>query len=422
MTIPALIPRPTPRQLAWQRAGLGMFCHFGANTFHDREWSDGSLPAESFMPSALDAGAWVRSAVDAGMRYLVLTAKHHDGFCLWPTETTDYSVRSSPWRGGRGDVVQEVASACAAAGIGFGLYLSPWDRNAPCYSDPRAYDDFYVRQLTELCTRYGELFEVWFDGAGSEGRTYDWDRIMGVVEEYQPNAMVFNMGRPSIRWIGNEDGLAADPVWYVVDSTEGNTSGARSDWLAGYLPPECDVPIRSNWFWQTDDRYSLKSLRHLLAIYYRSIGLGAGLLLNVPPDRRGLLDDADAERLAEFGKAIAESFAEPTPAVLDQLEPGLVRARFDRPVSIDHLELIEDLTDGQRISTHRIMLDREEIVAGQTVGIRRLHAFGQRTAGELMVRLTGESPRLSAVNGYRTGRTRIPELEPQPERQPGKVR
>ena len=312
------VPVPTPSQLAWQEAGFGLFLHFGINTFHGAEWSDGTLDPAGFDPAALDTAQWVDTAVRAGARYVVLTAKHHDGFCLWPTDTTDYSVRSSPWRGGRGDVVGELAEACRAAGIGLGLYLSPWDRNAPCYQDPAAYDALYQRQLTELCTRYGPLYELWFDGAGSEDRAYDWDAVMALIDRHQPDAMVFNMGRPTIRWIGNEDGLAEDPCHYTVDSRRISIyagADARLD-QARYLPPECDVPIRGNWFWQPDDLHTLKTRDHLLALWYRSVGLGAGLLLNVPPDRNGRIDDHDRARLHEFSDELARRFRTPHPALL----------------------------------------------------------------------------------------------------------
>ncbi|MEV0649067.1 alpha-L-fucosidase [Phytomonospora sp. NPDC050363] len=411
---------PTPRQLAWQRAGFGLFCHFGVNTFHAKEWSDGTLPAASFDPSDLDARRWADAAAGAGAEYLVLTAKHHDGFCLWPTETTGYSVRSSPWRDGRGDVVGEVAEACRAAGIGFGVYLSPWDRNADCYADPAAYDDFYVRQLTELCTGYGELFEIWFDGAGSEGRTYDWDRFMDVVATHQPGAMVFNMGRPTIRWVGNEDGLAADPCVYAVAHTEKSMFTGEVDTLGAtaYLPPECDVPIRQNWFWQPDDAHTLKSLRHLMAIHYRSVGLGAGLLLNVAPDRRGLFDDADAARLAEFGAELGRRFGAPAEAVLDVAD-GEVVARFGRELVFDHVELREDLAEGQAITSHAVLADGTELAAGGTVGVRRMHAVGPARASELRIRLGGG--RLESVAVHLTGVERAEEPEEQPERLDGKL-
>ncbi len=428
--------RPTPAQLAWQRAGMGMFCHFGINTFFDKEWSDGTLPASGFAPTDLDARQWVDTAVDAGMRYVVLTAKHHDGFCLWPTDTTDYSVRSSPWRNGRGDVVEELAQACRDAGLGLGLYLSPWDRNAACYADPAAYDDFYVRQLTELCTSYGPLFEVWFDGAGSEGRVYDWDRIMDVVDEHQPDAMVFNMGRPTIRWVGNEDGLAADPCDYVVAAVEGDPGGEGGDraWLGEgrYLPPECDVPIRRHWFWQSDDLATLKSLEHLLAIHHRSVGLGAGLLLNVPPDRRGLLDDHDRARLAEFGAELRRRFGSGRPGVLTadpdpatgpggRTEAGadagttVVRVDLGARTSFDHVVLGEEIAAGQHVTGHEVLVDGTVVAAGGTIGVRRIHPFDEVTADRLEIRLRGAGAALAEVTVHRAGVTQAPVLEDQPD-------
>ena len=219
----------------------------------------------------------MRTAKDLGAAYVVLTAKHHDGFCLWPTATTEYSVTSSPFRDGKGDLVGEVAEACRRHGIGLGLYLSPWDRNAPQYEDPAAYGEFYLAQLGELCTDYGELVELWFDGAGSAGREYAWDRIGQLIEELQPGAMVFNMGPATIRWVGNEDGLAADPCLYVTTSADLNNydEDVLACDQARYLPPECDVSIRTGWFWHADQEP--KSLEHLLAIHDRSIGLGANL-------------------------------------------------------------------------------------------------------------------------------------------------
>uniref|UniRef100_A0AAU2K213 alpha-L-fucosidase n=1 Tax=Streptomyces sp. NBC_00049 TaxID=2903617 RepID=A0AAU2K213_9ACTN len=413
--------RPTAAQLAWQKAGFGLFLHFGVNTFNGREWSDGTLDPATFDPSDLDARQWVRTAVEAGARYVVLTAKHHDGFCLWPTATTAYSVASSPWRSGKGDVVAELADACREAGIGLGLYLSPWDRNADCYDDPGAYDAFYARQLTELCTRYGPLCELWFDGAGSEGRTYDWDAAMAVVAEHQPDAMVFNMGRPTIRWVGNEDGLASDPCHYTVDSTGISVydDGATALDEARYLPPECDVPIRGNWFWQPDDLHTLKSRQHLLALWYRSVGLGAGLLLGVPPDRTGRIDPADRARLLELGGELDRRFARRATATLTAGPDGEVAARFTKPVVLDHVELTEDLTHGQLVSGHEVLADGEVIAAGHTVGVRRIHAFPPVEVTRLSVRLAGPGGRLTGVSGFHTGHSAAPRLEARPGSTPG---
>ncbi|MFG3367685.1 alpha-L-fucosidase [Streptomyces sp. NPDC090032] len=403
---------PTPGQLAWQQDGFGLFLHFGINTFNGEEWSDGSLDPATFDPTELDADQWAETAVAAGAKYVVLTAKHHDGFCLWPTSTTDYSVASSPWHDGKGDVVAELSRACRSAGLGLGLYLSPWDRNADCYDDPAAYDAFYLRQLTELCTRYGPLYELWFDGAGSEGRTYDWDAVMAVIDKHQPDAMVFNMGRPTIRWVGNEDGLAEDPCWYVTESTGISVydDGQAALDSARYLPPECDVPIRANWFWQPDDLHTLKSADHLLGIWYRSVGLGAGLLLNVPPDRRGRIDDADRTRLLDFTDEAARRFAEPVPATLATIDGG-IQVSFAEPVRIDHLELREDLTTGQHITRHEVVAEGQLIAVGQTVGVRRIHAFDPVTVRELRIRLAGGSATaLAAVTGYFTGQSAAPGL------------
>ncbi len=394
--------KPTPGQLAWQEAELGIFCHFGINTFYGQEWSDGSLDPAGFNPTRLDARQWVETAQAAGARYLIFTAKHHDGFCLWPTETTDYSVAWSPYKGGRGDVVGEVAQACREAGLPLGLYLSPWDRHEPCYADAEAYDRFYVRQLTELCTRYGPLFEIWFDGAGSEGRVYNWEMIMAVVDRYQAQAMVFNMGRRTIRWVGNEDGLAADPNYYVVagEGTEGR-----------YLPPECDVAIRRNWFWQPDDLHTLKSVEHLLGIYYRSVGLGGNLLLNVPPNREGLISTEDRTRLLEMTAARRRRFAAPIPARLSQ-QGAVVWADFGAEVAFDHLILSEDLVDGQQIDGHRVFAPEICVAEGVTVGHKRIHVFPTVRTARVRIELNTEQARLARVTACKTGYEALPRLGP----------
>lgn len=402
---------PTPEQLAWQQDAMGVFFHFGLNTFHGKEWSDGTLPAASFNPTDLDAEQWVQTALDAGAKYVVLTAKHHDGFCLWPTATTDYSVASAPWRDGRGDVVAEVAAACRKLGVKLGLYLSPWDRNAACYPDPAAYDEFYLAQLRELCTNYGELCELWFDGAGSQGRDYDWPRISAVIEELQPRAMVFNMGAPTIRWVGNEDGLATDPVDYVVTQTEFSNYTVHSAQLteALYLPPECDVSIRRGWFWHPDD--APKDLDHLIAIYYRSIGLGANLLLNLPPDSRGLIPAEDVARVAEFAAEVRRRFETPMPATHRADGDGKWIADFGAEVELDHLRVNEDLVAGQRISRHQIFTgDGRPVAVGGTVGSQRIHVFPAISTQKLVILLDGDTPVLSAVTAFKTGVSAVPEI------------
>ncbi len=369
------------------RSGFGVFFHVGVNTFTGEEWSDGSVPASAFDPDDLDAEEWVRTAHDLGAAYIVLTAKHHDGFCLWPTATTRYSVASSPCRGGQADVVREVSEACARYGVGFGLYLSPWDRNASCYGDPAAYDDFYCTQLEELCTGYGPITELWFDGAGSAGRTYDWERIGAIIARHQPQAMVFNMGPATIRWVGNEDGLAADPCLYVTDSADLNNydEDVITHDEPRFLPPECDVSIRPGWFWKEHEEP--KSLDHLLTIYERSIGLGANLLLNIPPDRHGRIDLADAQRCRELRAALDQRFGNPLEIPVEPVGPGTweirglqpqgeqerAQARQEPPL-IDYLEIREDISAGQRVCSHRVVgADGTVLATGHTVGVRRLH-------------------------------------------------
>jgi len=392
-------PAPTPAQLRWQELGLGIFIHYGVNTFAALEWSDGTLPAASFNPSGLDADNWVAAAQAAGAKYLILTAKHHDGFCLWPTSTTEYSVASSPWKDGRGDVVLEVSEACARAGMGFGIYLSPWDRNAPSYGDPAAYDDFYVRQLTELCTNYGPLMELWFDGAGSVGRSYDWGRITAVIHEHQPEAMIFNMGRPTIRWVGNEDGLASDPVNYVVAKTDNDQytdSATKLDSMA-YLPPECDVSIRRGWFWNSGDE--AKSVEHLLAIYYRSVGMGANLLLNLAPDRRGRIPEEDRKTVDAWRTELDRRFSGRIDAVVDNDGDG-ASLTLPQQAKFTHIELAEDLVNGQGLSHHTISVDGTELAAGQTVGIRRIHQVDATSASTLRVNFNGKDGRLASACVY----------------------
>ncbi|MBN1937705.1 MAG: alpha-L-fucosidase [Anaerolineae bacterium] len=401
--------KPTAGQLAWQAAEFGLFCHFGINTFYGKEWSDGTLDPAGFEPVKLDARQWVETAQAVGARYLVFTAKHHDGFCLWPTETTDYSVAASPYKG---DVVGELAQACRDLGMPLGLYLSPWDRHEPCYPDAEAYDRFYARQLTELCTRYGPLFEIWFDGAGSEGRVYNWEMIMALVDRHQPQAMVFNMGRKTIRWVGNEDGLAADPNYYVVRATEISAFTNQTEALAEgvYLPPECDVAIRRNWFWQPDDLHTLKSVEHLLGIYYRSVGLGGNLLLNVPPDRDGLIAAEDRARLLEWKAELNRRFADPIPAWLWQ-EGQTVWAEFERPATLDHLVLCEDLADGQHIDGHRIWAGDTCIAEGITVGYKRFHVFPAVTTNRVRIEVNTPAASLRSVTAYHAGHETLPEVQ-----------
>ncbi|MGP4038736.1 alpha-L-fucosidase [Gracilibacillus sp. D59] len=371
---------PSKQQVTWQNFELGFYVHFGMNTFCDQEWGDGTDSPNKFNPTALDTRQWVRLAKKAGFQYLVLTAKHHDGFCLWQTETTEYSVKSSPWKRGKGDVVQECADSCAEFDIPFGIYLSPWDRHEPCYNNKEAYDDFYCQQLTELLTNYGPIVEVWFDGAGSENREYDWERIIGIVKKYQPDAMIFNMGQPTIRWVGNEDGVAPYPCWNTreTDSKISMFTDQEASWLSGtpkWLPAECDVPLRGeHWFWHPNDEHNIRSIENLLDIYYRSVGHGANLLLNVTPDMRGLIPEADSKSLLKFAKIIQDRFTNPiaqTEGETSELILNLVDEK-----EVDTVILKEDIEHGERVRQYIIESWKdnkwEQICEGTAIGHKRI--------------------------------------------------
>ncbi|MGX2958220.1 alpha-L-fucosidase [Peribacillus sp. JNUCC 23] len=404
---------PTEQQIAWQNLELGMFVHYGINTFCNQEWGEGTDSPSLFNPAELDARQWVKLAKKAGFKYFILTAKHHDGFCLWPTETTDYSVKNSPWKNGQGDIVRECAEACQEEGILFGIYLSPWDRHEPCYQDKQAYDDFYCSQLTELLTGYGSIVEVWFDGAGSEEREYDWARIIGVVKKNQPDAMRFNMGQPTIRWVGNEDGVAPYPCWNSKGKARTSMfTNEEVNWLPGtpeWLPAECDVPIRKNhWFWHPNDEDSLLSIDGLLDIYYHSVGHGTNLLLNIAPDNRGLIPKLDEDRVLEFGNEIKNRFSNPL-AVCTGEGTELI-LELPSELDIDHVILKEDIQFGERIGKYEIQAWQSgtwhNVANGSAIGHKKIDELGsiRTNALKLVVSESIKTPKILEFSCFNTGK------------------
>lgn len=395
--------RPAPYQVAWQDLEFGAIIHFSTNTFLDREWGDGTASPQVFNPTEFDPDQWMRAIRDAGAKYVVLVAKHHDGFCLWPTDQTDYSVRSSPWENGKGDVVGDVARAARKYGLKFGVYLSPWDRHEPKYKDSAAYDSYYNAELDELATRYGDLVEFWLDGAGSAGHVYDFKRIVETLRTYQPNTVVFAdmalFEYGDARWVGNEDGVVPYENWNVID---------RHGYLR-WRPAEADTPLRKqHWFWHPNDEASLKSLDELLRIYDDTVGRGAQLMLGIAPDRRGLIPDADVKRLEEFGAALRQRAANnlalrhrtadaQSEAALDG-DPdtfwsapagsnrAILEVNFDRPVTFDHALTMEWLNDGQRVEKYAIeAMDAKSgkwtrVAGGQAIGHEKIDSFPPVTA------------------------------------------
>ena len=403
--------KPSQRQLDWFDVGFYGFIHFGVNTFTDREWGDGTEPESIFDPQQLDPNQWVQAAKAAGMKALVLTAKHHDGFCLWPSRYTEHSVKNSPCKR---DVVRETADACRRGGLKFGFYLSPWDRNSALYGTP-AYNDYFCDQLTELLTGYGDIFCVWFDGACGEGpngkkQEYDFPRYIDLIRKHQPDAVIFNDAGPDVRWVGNEAGKARHAEWAVVPSElcfrsevqtgpgpladEGSLShiyntdqeiGALSCILYSkglvFTPSEIDMSIRPGWFWHANEEPH--SLERLFRTWLTSCGANACFHLNIPPNRDGLIDPRDVERLKELGDLIRREFGTPIPAKVNKLPdtpPTQPRYEivFDQPVrSVKYVVIREDIAQGQRIETFRIFADTHSgaqfpLYQGTCVGNRRI--------------------------------------------------
>lgn len=375
-----------------------MFIHFGVNTFTNREWGDGREDPAVFAPSALDARQWARTARAAGFRAMILTAKHHDGFCLWPTRTTIHSVARSPWRAGQGDLVREFVTACRAESLRPGLYLSPWDRNAPLYGDSPRYNEFYWAQLTELLTNYGPLAEVWFDGANGEGpngkrQVYDWPRTWALVRKLQPAAVMFSDAGPDIRWNGNERGTAGDPNWSTVDPARVPYPGMSGNEVIAALqhgdangsvwrPAEADVSIRPGWFYHPAEDDRVRTSDNLVDLYFRSVGRNSKLLLNVPPTPAGQLHDTDISRLTGFHAQLRTLFGidhargRRMSWRLTSAREAVAEVDLGRPTRIGVVRIAEDITRGQAVARHTIWGadtgDWRQLAQGTTIGYARL--------------------------------------------------
>lgn len=460
----AVLPIPEPKQVEWQKMETYAFVHFGLNTFNDREWGYGDSDPATFNPAKLDCEQWVKTFVAAGMKGVIFTAKHHDGFCLWPTQLTEYCIRNSPYKDGKGDVVGELAAACKKYGIKFAVYLSPWDRNHAQYATPE-YVDYFHAQLRELMTNYGEVFEVWFDGANGgdgwyggakESRTidrkhyYNYPKIYEMLDELQPQAIIFSDGGPGCRWVGNERGFAGATNWSFLRAGE-VFPGYSKHWVLQYghpdgnqwVPAECDVSIRPGWFYHPEQDGHVKTVDQLTDLYYRSVGHNATLLLNFPVDRNGLVHPIDSANAVNFRKNIEKQLAHnllkgivPTVsderggkytakamtdgdydtywAAHDSVLSASVEFALDKPTKINRMMLQEYIPLGQRVKAFTVEYDKDGAwlpvklnEETTTIGYKRLLRFETVETAKLRVSITDSRacPTLNNVEAYYAGET-----------------
>lgn len=427
---------PTPQQLEWQQMEFTAFLHFGMNTFTGNEWGNGKDSPELFNPVELDCEQWVRALKDGGFKMALITAKHHDGFCLWPTATTEYSVKNSPWKDGKGDVVRELRDACEKYGMKFGVYLSPWDRNAECYGDSPAYNKFFIEQLTELLSNYGEVHEVWFDGACGEGpngkkQEYDWEAILKTIRTLQPKAVTAIMG-DDVRWVGNEGGLGRETEWSATVIAPGSYTHKKADnealgleemskdlgsrklldkaKEAYWYPSEVDVSIRPGWFYHEHQDEQVRSLANLVNIYYRSVGCNSVLLLNIPPDKRGLIHEIDVQRIKELSDYITRTFADNKVLGNNELWQPQVGESKEYDVKegsmVNTLLVQEDIAQGQRVEDFLVEAyingDWQYVAEGTTIGYKRLLRFSdcQPEKIRITIRASRGAANISGVGLY----------------------
>lgn len=449
---------PSERQLAWHDMEYYMFVHFTVNTFTDKEWGFGDEKEAVFNPSELDCRQWARVAKDAGMKGIIITAKHHDGFCLWPSKYTGHSVKNSPWKNKKGDVLKELRSACDEYGLKMGVYLSPWDRNNSAYGTPE-YLTYYRNQLRELLTQYGDIFEVWFDGAnGGDGyyggaketrkidnkTYYDWSNTQKIVRELQPFAVMFSDAGPDIRWVGNESGMGNLTNWCLLNRDEMYPGGDFSAILGKghedgkyWVPAEVDVSIRPGWFYHINQDSLVRSASNLLELYYSSVGRNSNLLLNVPPDRRGLLHENDVKSLLEFkelrDKEFETDLAKGKAVVADSYrgkgfegsnvndgKPGTYWATSDSKLTgdiildlgteteVNRILIQEYIKLGQRVETFNVSALRNgewvPLIEGTTIGHKIIRNFPVIKADKIKISITKSKacPVISNIELYRS--------------------
>lgn len=460
VTAPAAFgPTPSQSQLDWHAMEMNAFVHFSLNTFTGKEWGYGDESPSIFNPSAFDADQWMKAFKDAGFKGVILTGKHHDGFCLWPTAYSEHSVKNSPFKNGKGDVVKEISEACKRNGLKFGIYLSPWDRNRADYGSP-GYLEYYRNQLKELFTSYRPVFEMWFDGAnGGDGyyggakekrringaSYYEWPATLELVRKMEPNILFFSDAGPGVRWVGNERGVAGETNWCTITPdtlfagkpgieellNKGDENG--TDWI----PAEVDVSIRPGWFYHAYEDSLVKSPEKLFEIYLTSVGRGSTLLLNIPPDQRGLIHDNDLRSLQGLRKMIDTEFktnyaksakikgstyrgksetfspsniSDDNPetywATDDEVTTGHVELELEKVQGVKYVLLQEYIKLGQRVKSFTIeVLDNDTwktVATGTTIGYKRIIEVEPIETNKIKVTITGSKacPLISTIDVY----------------------
>jgi len=419
-------PHPSKSQLDWHEMEFYLFCHFGPNTFTDKEWGEGTEPEDIFNPTNLDCRQWCRVAKAAGAKGIIITAKHHDGFCLWPSKYSTHTVRESKWKNGKGDVLKELSKACKEYDLKFGVYISPWDRNHPKYGTPE-YNDVFVNMMKEIFTNYGPIWELWWDGANGEGpngkkQVYDWDRFKKTVKTISPGTVIFSDVGPHIRWVGNERGIAGETNWNLLD-TVGFTPGEGApptDTLnrgnvngKNWIPAECDVSIRPGWFYHKEEDGKVKTPEQLFQLYLKSVGRGANLLLNVPPDRSGRINEKDSAALVAFKKLREKNFKNNLAIKVGKYgfsgDEGYIlngltdnnastyesyeyyEIEFAKPTLMSCIFIKEFLGNGQKIGQFKIELSIDDgsdrRLEGTTIGHKRIITFPRLSVKKIVLHL-----------------------------------
>jgi len=449
-------PIPSERQRLWQEMEYYAFIHFNMNTFTNKEWGYGDELPSTFNPSELDTDQWARIIKDSGMRGIIITAKHHDGFSLWPSIYTEHSVKNSPWKNGKGDLIRDLSKSCKKYNLKLGIYLSPWDRNHKDYGS-RNYITYFRNQLTELLTNYGDIFEVWFDGAnGGSGyygganeirkvnkkTYYDWINTHKIIRKLQPNAVIFSDAGPDVRWVGNEKGYASKTTWSNIyrDSLYGgmpdyNKFSSGQEFGTHFIPTETDVSIRPGWYYHPEENDKVKTLDKLIDIYFNSIGLNSSLLLNIPVDKRGLIHENDTQRMLELGDFIKNTFnknlmegsiiefnnrSHPINKIIDKnintFYPfesnytNIINITIEKEKLVDVFEISENINLGQRIKEFRFEIKVNEkwvtIEKGTTIGKKRLIKFKPLIVKDLRFTIVDSKdiPLISEIGLYKSSK------------------